>query len=252
MKNEHYEKMFHEALRGEGKLLKGFSNFHNYSFGNQMWAMCQMLGRGIDVSPIASYKKWQALGRCVRKGEKAIELCMPVTVKDRITNDDKVLFIFKKGWFALSQTDGDDVEFPKIDFDFEKALDTLKITKEAFKLVNGNVQGYAKRGRVLAINPIAELPHKTMFHEMGHILLGHCDGESELIDSVTTQKNLMEVEAESVAMCCTLALGLEGIEYSRGYINNWYKGNEIPAESIKKVFKVANEILKAGCEKAGE
>lgn len=249
MKNEHYQQMFELALKGDGKLLKGFSNFHNYSFGNQMWAMHQMHMRGLEVSPIATFKKWQSLGRNVKKGSKAIELCMPVTIKDKDTEKPKTVFIFKKNWFSMSQTEGEDVKFPEIGFDFAMAFQNLNITKENFQHTNGNVLGYAKQGRILAINPIGEKPEATTFHEIAHILLGHCDGVSELVDEVTTQKNLKEVEAEGVALCCMLALGLDGTEYNVGYIKNWWKDNEIPADSIKKIFKVTNEILRAGQEK---
>ena len=249
MKNEIYESLFQSALEGEGKSLKAYSNFHNYSFGNQMYAMFQMIGRGIQVSPIATYKKWQELGRYVRKGEKAIELCVPFVKEDKETGKVTKFFNYKKNWFALSQTDGKDVEFPAVEFDFDVALENLNIKRVAFELVEGNVQGYAKAGREIAINPVAEMPHKTFFHELGHVLLGHCDGESALVDSVTTERNIKEVEAESVALCCMLALGIEGIEYPRGYIKNWLRGQEFPTDSIKKVFKVTDAILKAGCPK---
>jgi antirestriction protein ArdC len=254
MKNEQYQELFELALKGEGKLLKGFSNFHQYSWLNQLWAMSQMIGRDIPVGPIATFKKWQSLGRNVKKGSKALALLMPVTIKDKETDEKKTLFLPKNNWFCLHQTEGDDVEFPAVEFDFEKALETLKITKEVFDHVDGNVLGYAKKGRVLAINPVGERPEGTFFHEVGHILLGHCDGDSELVDSVTTQKNLKEVEAEGVALCCSLALGLAGTEYHVGYVRNWWKHNEIPADSIKKIFRVTNEILRAGQTKevAGE
>lgn len=252
MKNEVYEKAFDLALKGDGKSLKGYSNFHNYSFGNQMYAMWQMLERGIQVSPIATFKRWQALGRQVQKGQKAIELCMPFTVKEKQADGstkDKMVFGFRKNWFAMAQTEGEDVEFPKVGFDFDKALVELGITKENFAYTNGNAQGYAKQGKIIAINPIAEMPHKTFFHEVGHVLLGHCDKVSEFVDDVTTQQNLMEVEAESVALCCMLALNIDGIEYPRGYINKWLGKAEFPMESKKKVFRIANVILKAGMEK---
>lgn len=248
MKNENYEQMFEMLLKTEGKLLKGFSNFHNYSLGNQYWAMWQMMGRGLEISPIATFKKWQSLGRQVKKGSKAIALIMPVTIKDKDTGETKTVFIPKNNWFAMSQTEGEDVQFPQIGYDFDKALENLKVTKENFQHTNGNVLGYARK-RTVAINPVGERPELTMFHELGHILLGHTEGDSEFVDEVTTQKNLKEVEAEGVALCCALALGLEGTEYCVGYINNWRKSAEVPADSIKKIFRVANEILRAGQEK---
>ena len=35
-----------------------------------------------------------------------------------------------------------------------------------------NMLGYA-RGRTIAVSPISPLPHKTRFHELAHVLLGH-------------------------------------------------------------------------------
>ena len=70
-----------------------------------------------------------------------------------------------------------------------------------FEQVNGNVQGYATHEKTIAINPLAQLPNKTMFHELGHQLLGHCDG-AQTSDGMTLPRNLKEVEAESVALIC--------------------------------------------------
>jgi antirestriction protein ArdC len=245
MKNENYQEMFNLALEGEGKMLKGYSLFHNYSFFNQMYVMFQLLGRGMNPAPIATFKRWQELGRSVKKGEKALELCVPRSWHNKETDEEGMYFTFRKGWFALSQTEGSDVEFPEVGFNFEKCLETLGIKTEEFQLTSGNCQGYAKKG-VIAINPIAELPAKTFFHEVAHVLL-HLEGDEEFVDNPTTEKNIKEVEAESVAMCVSIALGLdENIPYCRGYVKGWLKGNEFPVESVKKVFRATDKILKAG------
>src|SRR5262249_54641239 len=55
--------------------------FHSYSLGNQLLAWSQCLLRGIQPGPMATYPRWRELGRHVRRGEKAITLCMPVKVK---------------------------------------------------------------------------------------------------------------------------------------------------------------------------
>lgn len=249
MKNEDYQKLFELALSEKGELLKGFSNFHDYSFRNQCIAHMQMIDKGLNASPIATFKKWQSLGRQVRKGEKAIWLYMPVTIKDKETDEKKTIFIPRKNWFCMAQTDGEDVQFPEIGFNYENALRELKITREEFSHTNGNCLGYARKGRILAVNPISENPEGTLFHEIGHILLGHTEGESEFVDEITLQKNLKEVEAEGVALCVSLALGLKTAKYHVGYIKNWWKQTEIPADSIKKIFRVTNEILRAGQDK---
>lgn len=247
MKSEHYEQIFELTLSGEGKILKGYSNFHNYSFCNQMWAYFQLLGKGQAVQPIATYKKWAELGRQVKKGSKAIELCIPNKWQNKDTNEEGMYFAFKKLWFSFEDTDGEEVEFPKVNFDIEKCLEVLGIVREEFQHIDGNCQGYAKKGKVIAINPVAQLPMKTLFHETAHQLLGHCDGQSELVDSVATEKNIKEVEAESVALCVSLALGLdENVEYCVGYVRSYLKSNVVPVESIKRIFKITDIILKAG------
>jgi hypothetical protein len=96
------------------------------------------------------------------------------------------------------------------------------------------------------------LPHKTRFHELAHVLLGHT-AEGDQADAETTPRNVQAVEAESVAMLCCAALGLEGVEYSRGYIQNrWGKGNLIPERSAQRILKVADQILRAGRVDAAE
>lgn len=60
------------------------------------------------------------------------------------------------------------------------------------------------------------------------------------------------MEAEAVALLCCEALGLEGADYRRGYLQNWlYQGiafdsNAIPEKSAQKIFRAADQILKAG------
>jgi Zn-dependent peptidase ImmA (M78 family) len=72
-----------------------------------------------------------------------------------------------------------------------------------FDSVDGNCQGFARQ-RKIAINPVAQLLHKTLFHETAHVILGHTS-EADLTDTERTPKNLREVEAEAVA-CCAVKL----------------------------------------------
>ena len=67
------------------------------------------VARGIAIGPIATFQSWKDKGRHVRKGEKAIELCMPVTCKvkaeDANTGEDTCFtrFIFKRTFCFLRQ-----------------------------------------------------------------------------------------------------------------------------------------------------
>ena len=119
------------------------------------------------------------------------------------------------------------------------------MTEVPFDALDGNVQGFARQ-RQIAISPVNPLPHKTTFHELAHVLLGHTS-EGEQADSDITPRNLRECEAEAVALLCCAALDLPGTDYSRGYIQTWWgTSNPIPERSAQRILKVADQILKAG------
>src|SRR5262245_47188530 len=250
------------ALSEPGVVSRAYSAFHGYSIGNQILALVQCAERGILPGPIATFMGWKDKGRWVRKGEKAIVLCMPITCKrqraetpaDGLDADRDgetfTRFVYRQNWFVLSQTDGQPVEPPTIpEWDQARALATLAITEEPFTSTDGNCQGYA-RHRTIAVSPLAELPHKTRFHELAHVVLGHTsEAEAGLTDSELTPRSLREVEAEAVALVCLEALGLPGAEHARGYIQHWNQrrnAEPIPERSAQRIFKAADQILKAG------
>lgn len=245
-----------EAVKTPGLIMQAYTAFHSYSTGNQLLALWQCLLRGITPGPINTFPGWQKLDRQVRKGEKAVTLCMPITIKEKkpeiVGTDDEgkahVAFVYKPRWFVLAQTEGEEMAALMIPaFDADRALTALGIERLAFERMDGNCQGYAK-GQGIAISPLAQLPHKTFFHEAAHVLLGH-SAEGECVDGDFTPRNLREVEAESVALICCESLGLEGPEFCRGYIQNWLGAStEIPEKSAQKIFRAADQILRAGKE----
>src|SRR5437016_12903685 len=82
-----FQELLHEAVSKPGALMKAYSLFWNYSLGNQVLALVQANQRGIPLGPIASFNRWKELGRYVKKGQKAIELCMPVTCKRTVKEE---------------------------------------------------------------------------------------------------------------------------------------------------------------------
>ena len=241
------------AVKDPGVISTAYRQFHNYSIGNQLLAWSQCLGRGIPPGPMATFSRWKELGRYVRKGEKAITLCQPVTVKRTAQADDGTedteaytRFVYRPHWFVLAQTDGADLPPASTpDWDATRALAALDVIEVKFDAVDGNVLGFA-RGRTIAVSPINPLSHKTRFHELAHVLLGHT-AEGLQADGEITPRNLRECEAESVALLCCAALSLPGIEQSRGYIQAWWgAGNPIPERSAQRILKAADQILKAG------
>jgi len=243
-----------EAVTKPGLIMKAYSVFHAYSIGNQLLALVQCQRRGLQPGPINTFPKWKDLGRFVKRGERALTLCMPITCKRHDEDSDEentfTSFVYKARWFVLAQTDGQELEPLTIpDWDAERAIKTLNIERVPFDHTDGNVQGFARK-RQIAINPLAQLPYKTLFHELAHVILHTSEGD--FTDTETTPRTLCEVEAESVALLCCESLGLEGAEYCRGYIQNWMsrgsasKGDAIPEKSAQKTFRAADQIIRAG------
>jgi antirestriction protein ArdC len=246
--------LLERAVTDPGIISAAYHQFHSFSASNQLLAWVQCAERNLSPGPLATYRRWKELGRQVRKGERALSLYMPVTVrrardlKDDAAEGRQVFkrFVYRPNWFVLAQTDGEDL--PRVQtpsWDAVTTLSVLKVAEVPFDACDGNVMGYA-RGRSIAISPLNPLPHKTRFHELAHVLLGHtADGEQR--DGERTPRSLRECEAEGVALICCAALQLPGTEECRGYIQHWWgHGNPIPERSAQRILKVADQILKAG------
>jgi hypothetical protein len=214
--------------------------------------MSQCVEREIAPGPLATYPQWEALGRHVLRGQKALLLCVPVTPKAaQPTEDDlaeaapteqpaRVYFTYRARWFVLSQTDGDPYEPVSVPaWSEDRALTSLGIMIVPFDHQDGNVQGYATPNGAIAINPVAAIPHKTLFHELAHALLQHSK-------DATIPRTLREVEAEGVALLCCEALGLGGTAYARGYLQHWLANSELTDNTSERIIKTAHRIITAG------
>ncbi|HEX8339361.1 MAG TPA: ArdC-like ssDNA-binding domain-containing protein, partial [Tepidisphaeraceae bacterium] len=168
-----WQRLLVDAVTKPGIISSAYTAFHSFSTSNRIWAYVQCLQRDIEVGPIHTFRGWLRLGRHVRKGEKALTLVMPVTMKrkrhEAVPNgalpDDTpadpmnprltyTLFIERPFWFALSQTDGEPYTPLCIPiWNEEMALYTLGITREPFRHHDGNCQGYA-HGRTVSVSPV--------------------------------------------------------------------------------------------------
>src|ERR1041384_695460 len=170
-----------EAVTKPGLIMKAYSAFHTFSVGNQILALVQCQLRGLQPGPLNTFPKWKDLGRFVKRGERALTLCMPITCKRRDEESDEehtfTSFVYKARWFVFAQTDGQELEPITIpEWDAQRAMKALSIERVPFDHTDGNVQGFS-RGRRIAINPLAQLPFKTLFHELAHSILHSDEGD---------------------------------------------------------------------------
>ena len=279
-----YKKIIEEAFNKEGRLASCFSMFHNYSTLNCFIALSQV----DNPEPMNCFTGWQKMGRRIKKGEKAISLLMPVKRKTKSTGaeadketikpennmlinanggnieneeveDFRIVFIFQKHWFLLSQTEliedrtedqkqeehkfFEEIEANNIKFSIENLLKNAGIEKVDFREFNGNIQGYATVSKKqIAINPLNTDYFETVIHEVAHILLGHNPNDN-------IKHSQKEIEAEGTAYLISSILNkTENLEESRGYIQSYLKKvEEAKKEEISRnIIKTTNLILKYG------
>lgn len=244
-----WQSLLDTALTMPGSVGNEYNRFHNYSWGN----LVLLWSQGVAPQPVATYKKWQELGRQVLRGAKAREIIRPITVKSKDQVDDqgnpKTYTRFKpvRCLFPLSETTGADlppVEIP--DWDADRALSNLNITRVPFADFDGNTAGYSV-GRNLAINPVAAHPTKTLLHEMAHIVGGHT--APERVGEYRQHRGRFELEAEAPAYLVSKELAIDdpaADASSRGYIQGWLRGEPASDESVRLIFKSTTTILAAG------
>lgn len=231
--------LVNKALTVQGSLGDTYNRFYDYSYGNQILLFWQ----GV-TEPVATYKKWQELGRQVKKGSKAKAIIQPVISKDDDGETEVKGFYLKSSLFSLNETIGDELPEPEIkNWNKAKALKELKIKEIPFKRLNGNVQGYANKDGI-AINPTAVNPTKTLFHEIAHKVLKH-------IDNKDIHKGIKEFQAECSAYLLMIELGLakwQELSTCRAYIQDWLNNEKPTDQEIKQVFNAVDRIIKAGRE----
>lgn len=230
------------------------SKFHSYSFGNALLIALQ----NPDATRVAGYRKWQDLGRQVRKGERGMSILAPIvrTAKDENgikENDRKYIVGFTTASvFDVNQTDGEPL--PEIaplltgmaaEGQFQSLTDVASsfgFTVDKENLTEG-MNGYCSPAekRIVIESRNDEVQQvKTLAHELGHALL-HEEGN----ELPRAQK---EIEAESVAYIVSQSLGLDSGEYSFGYLTSWGRGDPEAVEkqlkdSGQRIQKAAHRII---------
>jgi hypothetical protein len=191
------------------RFLDIYARFYQYSPFN-VWLI---LMAKPDASVVAGFKKWQSMGRYVRRGEQGIPILAPIFMS--VTNDagaeEQRLIGFKTVFvFDVSQTDGKPLPEPP---DWKSPQKDAELMGKLIKLANGkgiqvqfkhvghDIQGVSLGGKII-LDPDAGT--KTLIHEIAHELLHHKEG-------TITNSTTRELEAESVAYVVGKHLGMEGL-----------------------------------------
>ncbi len=240
------------------KWLRTLAKFHDYSLNNTMLIAMQMP----EATRVASYRSWKRdFGRHVRKGERGIEILVPMVVKskneeDEATEEDtpkrKKLAGFRVGHvFDVSQTEGEPL--PEIASqvradvsDFDSLMGAIEaVSAYPIEVVDGlppETNGlFSRRMGYIAVRK--GMPEgqtvKTALHELAHSVMHDADAE-ELPD-----RAMREVQAESVAYAVSAALGLDTSDYSFGYVASWAVGKteEEMRQCMQAVRDAAKQIL---------
>jgi hypothetical protein len=210
---------------------------------------------------MGSWATWKKLGRFVLKDSRAGLVIVPLIVHEpEPSSDDEeqledkrervahlIGFKLVRGVFPLSATDGK--ELPHVEppgWSLAQVLDKMGIRERPFDNTNGNVQGWSQ-GLEFGINPLAVNRNKTVFHELGHIALGHTLPDRH--DEYVHHRGLMEGEAEAVALLSTKEVGLldeDTASHIRGYLKHWMGDDGFPEKSIQRIFRMVEAILRAG------
>ena len=229
--------------------LRSLSKFHDYSLGNTILIAMQMP----TATRVASYRSWKRdFNRYVKKGERGIEILVPMLIKDSDEDADgerRRLVGFRVGHvFDVSQTDGEPL--PTLVDEVSASFGRYEAVLAAVRAVSAypvtftnalpeGINGCFRRGESIAIR--ANMPEgqtvKTALHELAHSRLH--DGDPEGMPD----RAMREVQAESVAYAVSAALGLDTSGFSFGYVASWAVGRT--DEEMRACLQVVRDAAKS-------
>jgi antirestriction protein ArdC len=228
------------------------ATFHRYSWGN-----CALIAmQRPEATQVAGFKAWQQLGRQIRKGEHAIRIMAPMSVKETDENGEetgeRVVFFRAVPVFDIAQTDGEPLPEPPCEpitgDSHERYIAALEDHSRSlgYSVASEDLQhtgGYcdAKRKRIVVAEGIdsANARVRVLVHELAHAHgVGYRDYGREDAEVI--------VETAAVIVCG--ALGLDTSGESIPYIAGWGEANDV--EAISKHAATVDEIasaLEAAC-----
>lgn len=218
--------------------LRTMAKFPRYSSRNIQLILAQKP----DATYVTSFKQWkETFERSVNKGEKAMRIWAPMTIKQRDpetgkvlldeTGNEKTALRFKLvPVFDVSQTKGK--ELPKAIHELEgthkdyanlyraaKAYAESKGVKVIIDHTLKEAKGYyaAKDQTIVLKGGMSEQQTlKTFFHE-----LAHSDLHASKEQTANLKYSHAELQAESVAYVVANHYGFDTKDYSFGYLASW-------------------------------
>ena len=241
------EQACRELLSSEGwrRFAETRAAFHRYSFGNCMLIAMQRP----DAVQVAGFKAWQSLGRQVRKGERAIRILAPMTMKERDTRDAETgesFTIFRAvPVFDIAQTDGEALpqapREPITGDSHAHYVPTLEafagsigyaVGSAALEHAGGYCDQHARRIVISSAIAAANGRVRVLVHELAHALgVGYKEYGREVAEVI--------VETATVVVCG--ALGLDTSGESIPYIAGW---GEQDLDAIRRHAEKVDEIAR--------
>ena len=248
-RSEQVERAVRELLTSDGwrRWAETRSTFHRYSMGNCLLIAMQ----APEATQVAGFRKWQELGRQVRKGEKSIRIMAPMSVKERDEageeTGERVTFFRSVPVFDIAQTDGEPLpEVPREPITGDshaRYLEPLKDLARSMGLAvyeyepTSAAQGfYDEKGRRIVIS--TELAPNGKVHTLVHEL-AHAHG----VTYKEYSRGEAEVIVETAATIVCGSLGLDTSGESIPYIAGW--GEDGDLEAIRKHAETVDEIARS-------
>jgi len=265
---ERLQRAAEELLCSEGwrRWVRVRAMFHSYSAGNCMLLALQCHERGIVPERVAGFRTWLKLGRCVRRGEKALRILAPVSVKERDAAGEETgerrVFFKTASVFELSQTEPlPGVEAVALQAPCEPLtgdshahlLAPLGAFAQSlgyavcFETIDGSAGGWCdpKNKRIVVdANMPANAQLRTLIHECAHALG---------IDYERYSRAQAEVMVDTVTLLAASSVGLQVDGETIPYVAGWGEDGALAAvtefaETIDRIARRIEDVLVASAD----
>ncbi len=240
------------------KFLKFSKNFHNYSFNNMVLIFSQMP----EATQVAGFKKWESMGRRLKKGAKGIQIIYPIKRKQTLKlqnqesiieneeqKEEKTVEYMSYAYtyvYDISQTFGQKMPLEDSRINSNNMVEFLNFLKSfsPYPVIEDNLyggtQGYwSPKHKYIVLKKELSIDDKVsvLLHELTHALYDDFNYKED--------RNLSETFVESVAFITADYFNLDTSKCSFNYITGWANGDvKVILELGDKIQKTANQFIK--------